>query len=239
VIDMPVSRAIAFYMVALSVANLIAVSALPFFDVVTEKVLSVRDTLIMLEKLEINSVTVERWRVFLRQRVGGITYRYAYVERISLEITNLADVSYPIQGLRLHDLFLVFSLNEGTDRNPQIKTGVIRIRYSPSCSSSEAPCWRVLNIKALKNPSDDFVAEGVNPFEPNTVSGKWDGFEIMNVVVELPRSLRFVLVQITQGINVVGGLGWIYFTLCTPYGACSKPLNLLNKPWQAKEEIEE
>jgi len=193
----------------------------------------------MLEKLEINSVTVERWRVFLRQRVGGMTYRYAYVERISLEITNLADVSYPIQGLRLHDLFLVFSLNVGTDRNPQIKTGVIRIRYSPSCSSSEAPCWRVSNMSAVKNPGYDVVAEAVNPYAPNTVSGKWDGFEIMDVVVELPRSLRFVLVQITQGRDIVGGLGWIYFTLCTPYGTCSNPLNLLNKPWQAKEEIEE
>ena len=187
------------------------------------------------ERLEARSFEINKWERFRRIRQGGLEFRYFYVRIFTLKFVNWGDLPYNVAEFRLLDLIVSFSNNVGTNTNPVLAPATLRVRHDPACSDAVAPCWRVVSIAAISEPSLGEVLEAVYPFTASRYKGVWNTNEVLEVEVRMPRS--FTLVQIRSGSNLVGGQGWVYATMCTPTGLCSKPLNLLSQKWVANEEV--
>ncbi|WP_448605128.1 hypothetical protein [Thermoflexus hugenholtzii] len=188
-----------------------------------------------LERLEARSFEINRWERFRRIRQGGLEFRYFYVRIFTLQFVNWGYSTYNVADFRLLDLIVSFSNNVGTNREPVLAPETLRVRHNPVCSDEVAPCWRVVSIAAITEPTLDETTEVVDLFIDSLYEGGWNTNEVSKVEVRMPRS--FTLVQIRSGGNLVGGQGWVYATLCTPTGLCSKPLNLLGQNWVANEEV--
>ncbi len=231
---MPASRFVAYALVAWAVYLVIFQLFTAFVDGFVTEALKA-DNNRPLERLEARSFEVNRWERFRRIRQGGLEFRYFYVRIFTLKFVNWGYSTYNVADFRLLDLIVSFSNNVGTNREPVLAPETLRVRHNPACSYEVAPCWRVVSIAAITEPTLDETTEVVDLFIDRLYEGGWNTNEVLEVEVKMPRS--FTLVQIRSRGDLVGGQGWVYATLCTPTGLCSKPLNLLGQNWVANEEV--
>jgi hypothetical protein len=231
---LPASRFIAYALISWAAYLVVFQLFIAFVDgFVVEALKTDNDK--SLERLEARSFEIDRWERFRRIRQGGLEFRYFYVRIFTLKFVNWGYPTYNVADFRLLDLVISFSKNVGTNRNPALAPETVRIPHNPACSDAVAPCWRVISITAISEPSLVEVAEAVDPFISSSYKGIWNTNEVLAIEVRMPRS--FTLVQVRSGGNLVGGQGWVYATTCTPTGLCSKPLNLLGQKWVANEEV--
>jgi len=189
------------------------------------------------ERLEATDLRIEDMREFLRIKSGGYTLHYYYVRVLRIKFKNLGSVSYKVDDLMKFDLFIVYSKNVGTNKKPELGSSSIRIPFRADCSDRVAPCWRVREVRQLIEPANTEKEELINVYDKNK-KGAIDFYERFEIEVRLSESItRMTLMIEEKRKKIVGSDGWMYITLCTPYGHLSKPVNLYKYPWQERTDI--
>ena len=183
------------------------------------------------ERLNCTSLTIMDWEKFYNEAISGLTYDYFYVTHLRIEVVNIGKISYPIKGLKAFDLFLVYSKNIGTDDKPLLENAFLRLPYRHDCSIETAPCWRIINISSITEPSDLKIAEMVNPSNFALNQGAWDPNEVADISIYVSDNSRLTLLQVLNDSTVIGGDGWIFTALVTPNGHIARPINLFKITW--------